>query len=48
MCVVEEYINSCYIKKCFGGGKSCYIALSEDAVALLNLVLNFSIKSIGE
>jgi len=43
--VVEEYISSCYIRKCFGGGRliSC-VALSEDEVVPLNLVLDFSIK----
>jgi hypothetical protein len=43
--VVEEYISSCYIRKCFGrGGRLCYIVLNKDEMVLLNLVLDFSIK----
>jgi tetrahydromethanopterin S-methyltransferase subunit D len=43
---IEEYISSCYMKKCLGGGGGglCYVALSEDEMVVLNLVLNFSIK----
>jgi len=43
--VVEEYISSCYMKKCLGGGgRLCCVALNEDKMAMLNLFLDSFIK----
>jgi hypothetical protein len=43
--VVEEYISSCYMKKfSWGGGRLCCVALNEDEMVVLNLVLDSFIK----